>query len=187
MKPKSRQVMAIVVGRKDLFETDKIITLFTPQEGKIKVLAKGIRKTTSSRLGKLELGGKIKALIISGKSFDIITEVEVIDSALSIRQNINKLGGLIFLCELINKLLPEGEKNIEIWQELIEAVDKVKIGKINKTVDFEAKILDLLGFGITNEEKILWDNKDWRNLHIKLNKRLEEIAERPFKSLEIFK
>jgi len=187
MRPKSRRVEAIVVGRKDLFETDKVITLFTPNEGKIKVIAKGVGKTTSRRLGKLELGGKIKALIFTGRSFDIITEVEVLDSSLSIRQNINKLGGLLFLCELINNLLPEQEENRQVWDKTIIAIDNIKNGKINQLVNFEAQLLDLLGFGTTKEEESLMNKRDWKNLHVKLNQRLQEIAEKPFKSLGIFK
>jgi len=187
MRPKSRRVEAIVVGRKDLFEADKIITLFTPNEGKIKVIAKGVAKPASRRLGKLELGGKIKALVVAGRSFDIITEVEVLDDLASIRQDMNKLGGLLFLCELINNLLPEQEENQKVWDKTIIAIDNIKNGRISQLVNFEAQLLDLLGFGITKEEENLMNKKDWKNLHLKLNSRLQAIAEKPFKSLAIFK
>ena len=106
---------------------------------------------------------------------------------MSIRQNLNCLGGLILVCELINKLLPEQEDNPKVWEALVEVINQIKNGKINQIVKFEAELLNLLGFGTTDEEKSLMTKKDWKNLHIKLNRRLEAVVEKPFKSLAIFK
>jgi len=181
-----RRIEGVVVGRKDFGEADKIIVVFTGKEGKIRVLAKGVRKINSRRLGALELGSQIKALVHRGKSFDIITEVEVIDN-LSVRGDSVRLGGIIFLCELINALLPEGERNPEIYQEFLKIRNLVRNGKIEEIVLFEAKLLQALGYGLDPKTKELLREDNLKQAHIELKKKTESIIEQPLKSLAIFK
>ena len=45
----------LVIKRKDVGEADKIVTIFSKNQGKISVIAKGVRKVTSRRAGNLEL------------------------------------------------------------------------------------------------------------------------------------
>ncbi len=42
---------AVVIRRSDLGEADKILTIFTPHFGKLRVVAKGVRKVTSRLAG----------------------------------------------------------------------------------------------------------------------------------------
>ncbi len=183
---KSRQVKGVVVGRKDFGELDKIITLFTEQEGKIRVIAKGVRRINSRRSSGLELGGEIKALLFQGKNIDIITEVEILDSFLDVREDSARLGGLIFLCELINYLLPENEKNKAVHEQFLLVRNEIKEGNLEKIVEFEAKIIQMLGFGMVKQERELIAKKEWRAAHARLKNRIENIIERPLKSLAIF-
>src|SRR5512144_2090290 len=98
----SYQVYGIVLKRHDLGEADKIVTLFTRDQGKITVKAKGLRKVTSRRAGSLELFHQVKALIIPGKStFDIIADVELIQSSFSWRKFLGRITIAYQLVEVI--------------------------------------------------------------------------------------
>lgn len=185
-KPKTRHLEGVVTGRKDLFELDKVITLITPNEGRVKLLAKGVRSPKSRRLGHLELGNKVKTLVIKGKSFDLIAEVEVIENCLAVRKNDLFLAGTIFLCELVNQLLPENDPNDPVYQRFLEVLESVKKGKLNQLVVFEFYLLKTLGYGISEEEDRLFEQKNWRQLHLALKKRIEYLIEKPLKSLAIF-
>lgn len=186
MRSRSRKIEGIVVGRKDFYESDLIVSFFTEKEGKIRGIAKGVRKNSSRRLGKLELGEKIKGILVKGKSLDIITEVEVVDSLANIRDHPPLLGGIIYLCELVNSLLPEGQENSLVYRQLVKTRKDLGEKKIESIVEFEAKALDLLGFGkIDQEEKLIRAGK-WKLAHQNLRKRIENIIERPLKSLAIF-
>ena len=71
---------AIVLRRKDIGEADRILTLFTPQLGKVRVVAKGIRKPRSRKAGHLELFTRAKLLLATGRDLDIITQAEGLDA-----------------------------------------------------------------------------------------------------------
>jgi len=186
MEGKTRKLEGIVIGRRDFSEHDKIITLVTSEEGKLRLIAKGVRKINSRRLGKLELGSRVKVLSAKGRSFDLITEVEVIDSCLELRKNQTLLNSLIFLCELTNELLPENDRNDSVYHQLLAVLEAVKKGRLREIVMFESNLLDSIGFGTTGEEQDLINLKDWQGLHSKLKARIEAIIERPLKSLSVF-
>lgn len=184
---KKFKVEAVVVGRKDFGEKDIIINLFTKNKGKLKTLAKGIRKINSKRLGHLELGNYVKAVLYPGKSFVIITETEVIDYDQSLRLNNKKLGCLMFICELVNVLLPEGEENQEIFFDLLKTRKAISNKKFGQSVWFEGKILKRLGYGLPEQGKDLWRKKKWKQAHPYLKKRIQGITETKIESLALFK
>ncbi len=174
-----------MIGRKDFGEADKIIVFLTEREGKLKALAKGVRKINSRRLSSLELGNQVKLLVYKGKAFDIITEVAVIDY-FGLKTSSTQLGGIFFLCELVNRLLPEGESNRQIYQQFLEVRKAIKSGKIEKIVFFEAELLKLLGYGLEPRIKEWLEKRKLREAHQALKTRIETIIERPIKSLAIF-
>lgn len=59
---------AIVLSRINYGEADRILTMFTPDQGKIRAIAKGVRKTTSKLAGGIELFGINHITFITGKS-----------------------------------------------------------------------------------------------------------------------
>ena len=186
MATRNIRVEGVVVGRKNWGELDKIIVIFTKTQGKIRLLAKGIRRINSRRLGALELGNQVKVLIYQNRNFDIISEVEVIDD-FDDRENSIRLGGIIFLCELINALLPEKEINPEIYQEFLKTRSLIKAGKIKALVFFEARLLQMLGYGLDKEILAMLKANRLKLAHKKMRQRIEAITESPLKSLAFFK
>ncbi|MFQ5886561.1 MAG: DNA repair protein RecO, partial [Anaerolineae bacterium] len=77
---------AIVLRRMNLGEADRLLTLYTPEWGKIRVVAKGVRKPTSRKAGHLELFTHSRLLIAKGRSLDIVTQAETITPFLPLRK-----------------------------------------------------------------------------------------------------
>ena len=73
------QTEAIVLRRSDFGEADRLLTVFTPERGKIKLIAKGARKPTSRKSGHVELFSYGRYLVAVGRDLDIITQAETID------------------------------------------------------------------------------------------------------------
>ncbi len=180
-------VQGVVIGRTDFGESDKIIDLMTEDQGKIRGLAKGVRKIKSRRLGSLELSNLIKALFYRGKTFDIITEVENLDFDLDFRRDETKLGTMMYVCELTSHLVPEGEENNQVYHRLLRARKDIKNGQWGKIVEFEADILQILGYGLKLTTKNLIAEKNYRRAHLELKSRIEDVIEHKLTSLEIFK
>ncbi len=71
---------AVVLRTQKLGEADRIITLLTREHGRIRSVAKGIRRTKSKFGARLEPGSHIDVQLYVGKTFDTVTQVEAIEN-----------------------------------------------------------------------------------------------------------
>ncbi len=115
---KSISLEGIVIKRHNFGEADKILTIFSKQHGKISVIAKGVRKTTSRRAGSLELFNLIKCQVVQGKNnMTILTEVQLLDPFSSWRSHLGRVNIAYQLSEVLDKLLPEYEPHLEVYEQ----------------------------------------------------------------------
>jgi DNA repair protein RecO (recombination protein O) len=71
---------AIVIRTQKLGEADRIITLFTREHGRVRAVAKGVRRTKSKFGARLEPGSLVDIQLYVGKTFDIVTQVESLEN-----------------------------------------------------------------------------------------------------------
>jgi len=138
----------IIIRRSNFGEADRLLTIFTERFGKIKVIAKGARKTTSRLGGNLEPFCLANLVIAEGRNLDIVCEAEIIECFFAIRNNLKSTHISYYLAEAIDKLTGEHEKHPEVLDLLLEVLNKV--GQINDDLlisYFELNLLSILGFG----------------------------------------
>jgi DNA repair protein RecO (recombination protein O) len=111
-----------VLRRKDIGEADRILTLFTPELGKVRVVAKGIRKPRSRKAGHLELFTRSKLLLASGRDLDIITQAEVVDAYRPVREDLLRGAYAAYMIELLDRLTPDEQENPELYDLLRQAL-----------------------------------------------------------------
>lgn len=146
---RSYVVEGIILKRSNTGEADRILTLYTKRQGKAKLLGKGIRRINSRRSGNLELFNRVKAHVVKGKTFDLITEVETIKGFGAFRRNLPKVAVAYQLVELVERLTPEGVENQEVFSLLDGALTQLASGgeateELNS--EFAVKLLQILGF-----------------------------------------
>jgi DNA repair protein RecO (recombination protein O) len=71
---------AVVIRTQKLGEADRIITLFTREHGRVRAVAKGVRRTKSKFGARLEPGSLVDIQLYIGKTFDIVTQVESLEN-----------------------------------------------------------------------------------------------------------
>ena len=71
---------AIVLRRADLGEADRLLTIFTPERGKLRVVAKGARKVGSRKGGHVELFTRSNLLIAKARELDIVSQAETVEA-----------------------------------------------------------------------------------------------------------
>ena len=100
---------AIVLSRLDFREADQLITFYTKEQGKITVLATGIKKITSKNSPLLGLGALVEAEIISGKEWQRLGSVETIKNNLCVESS--NPSGLLVMSALtfVNSVIKEDE------------------------------------------------------------------------------
>ncbi len=111
----------IILKRKNLNESDRLITIFTKDLGKIKTLAKGVRKISSKRAGHLEIFTNARFTLYQGRTFDYITEASATDQYEGFRNDLNKASFAYYICELADYLLPERQEHAEIYDRICES------------------------------------------------------------------
>lgn len=139
----------IILKRSNYGEADKILTVYTKYHGKVRAIAKGVRKLTSRKAGSLELFNHTVLFLVKGKNMDIITETQCINLFKSWRRNLNKVGLAYYFCELVDKLTPDNQPNqivFDILKEHLETMDSQD--NFSLVRGFEEKILHELGFGV---------------------------------------
>ncbi len=98
---------AIVLSRFDLGEADRVLTLITPEHGKLKAIAKGIRRPTSRLGGSLEPFAELNIALARGRTFDVVTEVRVGHAWLKLRDRLESAATAWYLAELADRSLEE--------------------------------------------------------------------------------
>ncbi len=141
------KVEGIILKRRNLGETDRILTVFSYQKGKITVLAKGVRKITSRRAGNVELLNRGLLYLHQGKNFYILTEAQSIATYQKLKENLGLSTYALHIIELVDKLTAENQENRILYENLVFVLQKLSSNPRQIFIRaFEARILSLLGF-----------------------------------------
>jgi DNA repair protein RecO (recombination protein O) len=139
---------AIILRRTDFGEADRLLMVFTPERGKIKLIAKGARRPTSRKSGHVELFSHGQFLVAVGRELDIITQAETIESYPLLRDDLLRTTYAYYLAELSDAFTAERDENRLLF-ELI----KDGLGWICTTADlklaaryYELHLLGLVGY-----------------------------------------
>jgi len=169
----------IILKRTNYGEADRILTIYTKHYGKIKALAKGVRRITSRRGGNVELFNQAVLFLNKGKNLDILTEAEVVNSFKSWRRDLKKVTVAYYFSELVDKLTPEEQPNKAVFQLLSNYLGKLGTASLPElTRSFEETLLRELGFGVP--EKLKKSSKSLKDY-------IESIIEKKLNSQEIAK
>lgn len=140
----------IILSRKNIGEADRIVTVFTKEYGKMRLMAKGIRKTASRRAPYLEIFAHVRIVIHMGKGMESITEVTPVGAQDLLRNDLERISVAYFYCELINHLLPEKQEHRDVFVLLRDALDHLRTCEVDaiggQSKMFALTLLRSLGF-----------------------------------------
>jgi len=137
----------IVIRRFNFGEADRILTIFTQRFGKIKAIARGVRKITSKMAGSLEPFILVELQLHEGKTFYTITGVDIKKEFGALDCSLKKTSHLFYLAELIDKFTEENQKNLEIFDLLVNILNfSCREENCFWVRVFELKIVELAGF-----------------------------------------
>lgn len=106
----------IIIRRTNFGEADRIITLLSADRGKIKAIAKGIRKINSRLSGNLELFCLTNFNIAEGKNLDVVTGALIEKCYINLRNNLAATRKAEYFAEIINKTTEENDPHPEIFE-----------------------------------------------------------------------
>ncbi len=112
----------VVLRTYRLGEADRIVVLLTAGRGKVRAVAKGVRKTTSRFGSRLEPTSHVALQLYEGRSLHTVTQVEALDTFAAIRGDLDRLSRATTLLEVSDQVAQEGEPNPRLLQMLLGAL-----------------------------------------------------------------
>jgi DNA repair protein RecO (recombination protein O) len=114
--------VGVVLRTYRLGEADRIVVILTHGRGKVRAVAKGVRKTKSRFGARLEPTSHASLQLYQGRELDIVTQAESIDHFRSIRDDLDRLGRAVAMLEAVDQVAQEGEANPALYQMLLGAL-----------------------------------------------------------------
>lgn len=141
----------VVLRTHKLGEADRIVSVLTRGHGKVRAVAKGVRKTKSRFGARLEPPTHVQLQLYEGRGeLQIVDQAETIDHFRAIREDLDRLTRAVSMLEAADQLSLEGESNPALYQMLLGAL-RALAGHSGPVVvpAFYLKVLSLEGFGST--------------------------------------
>lgn len=139
---------AIVLRRLHFGETDNILTLYSPDIGRFSAIAKGARKAISRLSGATELLTCTRFGLATGKSLEIVTQVEVQEAFPALRQNLTRLAHGLYLADLLEHSVEDHAPNPPLFDLLLSSLRQLETVTPPEIAArwFEVQLLGDLGY-----------------------------------------
>jgi len=111
---------AIVLRRSDFGEADRLLTVFTPGRGKLRLVAKGARKPSSRKSGHVELFSRGQFMVAVGRDLDIVTQAETLEPFLPLREDLLRTTYAYYVAELADAFTAERDENGHLFRLLAD-------------------------------------------------------------------
>ncbi len=144
------QTPAVVIGSIDYGESDRIVTFYTSEFGKIRGIAKGAKRSKKRFPNRLEPFTHVK-LSFFEKQISSLVRVEscdLISPWARIREDLVKIAYASHLLELIREMTAERQKSPGVFELLIHFLSLIEAGEISEKLlrIFEIRLLSFLGY-----------------------------------------
>lgn len=136
------QVEAIVLRQRDYREADRIVTLYSREEGKLSALARGTRRPRSRLAAGLQPFAHSRLRLWRGESLDVVTQCEVRGSFPRLRSCLEGMAAATLLAELVDAFSQERDPAPALFALLRGTLEALEQGAGEGTV--HAFILGLL-------------------------------------------
>jgi DNA repair protein RecO (recombination protein O) len=110
-----RQDQGIVLRSYPFGEADRVVVLLSPNHGKLRTVAKGVRKTKSRFGGRLETFCHVDLVLYEGRNLDTITQVAIIEPFRHMRADLDRVIAAGTMVEVVDAVAQEGESSVRLF------------------------------------------------------------------------
>jgi len=135
---------AVVLRTWKLGEADRIVVLMTQGQGKVRAVAKGVRKTKSRFGGRLEPFSHVDLSLYRGRELDIVTQAEVVAPFRALREDYDRVVAGTAMLEAVDQVAQEREAAVRIYLLLVRALRTLDGAPHDPSVVLDAFLLKLM-------------------------------------------
>ena len=142
-----RHDQGIVLRGYPFGDADRVVVLLSPNSGKLRTVAKGVRKTKSRFGGRLEPFTHVDLVLYEGRNLDTITQVDVIEPFRDLRVDLDKVVAAGTMVEVADAVAQEGEGSIRLFLLLQRGLRALDIGPLHSDLvtAYLLKAADVVG------------------------------------------
>jgi DNA repair protein RecO (recombination protein O) len=142
---------AVVLRTYRLGEADRIIVAVTKEHGKVRAVAKGVRKTSSKFGARLEPLTHVSLILWRGRSdLDVVNQAETIERYWQLREDLTRMSIGLSMLEVIDQVTQEGQSDARLFDTLTRALGVLDDPSRDPTLiapAFFLRVLELEGAG----------------------------------------
>jgi len=124
--PRSYLCEALTLKKSTLGEADLLITLFTRDQGKVRAVAKGARRSTSNLVGHLEPLTQGRFSMSHGKTLDYINQVQTTESFAGIKGDLGAVTKALYVAELVDGFGAEADPNPDLFTLAVDTLHAIQ-------------------------------------------------------------
>jgi DNA repair protein RecO (recombination protein O) len=109
----------VVLRTYKLRESDRIVVIHTLEHGKVRAVAKGVRKTNSKFGSRLEPMSHVRLLLSRGRELDIVSQAESVEPLTPLLSSLDRASQGIAAIEAVDQLTLEREPNPQLYRMLV--------------------------------------------------------------------
>lgn len=139
---------AIILRLTDYGEADRIVSLFTLEQGKVQGIARGAKRSRKRFAGALDPFAHLKLQLQLGGSLATLLSADIVDIFPGIRGDLAKIGTAAYACELVERLTPDEEPNPRLFRLLycyLQRLDTAPLSPSDRRF-FAVNLLKILGY-----------------------------------------
>ncbi len=143
-----RSDQGIVLRSFPFGEADRVVVILSPNNGKLRTVAKGIRKTKSRFGGRLEPFTHVDLVLYEGRNLDTITQVSVIEAFPNLRSDLDRVLVAGTMVEVVDAVAAEDDPSARLFlllQRGLRALEANHDGP-DLVTSFLLKLTDVVGF-----------------------------------------
>jgi len=147
-RPRLYRVSALVLRQRDLGETDRILTLLTRECGKVRAVAKGVRRPRSKLAAAAQLFCCANLQLAAGANLDIVTQCQVRCAFYGLREDLSRLSYASYFADLVDSFVEERDGGDQLFDLLYAALAQAERGSRLELLArvFELRLMSALGY-----------------------------------------
>lgn len=160
---KTVKTKGIIIAEHNVSDFDKMLTILTPNLGKIECLAKGSRKPKSLLMAGTQILCFGEYILYKGSDNYSMNSCEIIELFYKIRVDLDKLKYAAYITKIINDVTTENQNNYRILQLYLNTL--YVIAESDKNLEFitsifRIRLMSIIGFRPQIEECVMCKTKE---------------------------
>lgn len=146
-RPRLYKTDGVVLKQMPLGEADRLLTIYSDALGKLRAVARGVRRPRSRLAGHLEPLTHVRLLVARGRNLDIVTGAETLEGFPKLRRDLGGVARGLVCAELVDAFTVEGQPNQPLLELLVETLGWLEEGAGDALLwHYAFHVLRLTGF-----------------------------------------